>query len=61
MLVNDVRAGMRDVDTTGNGINEYICTIEDGTIYQGGAKVNYTVKFRYANGHYTALTSYRKQ
>jgi hypothetical protein len=58
MLVNEVRAGMRDVDS--GYMSEYLCTIEDGAVYQNSVKVNYTVKFRYANGHYTALTSYRK-
>jgi len=58
MLVNEVRAGMRDVDS--GKTSEYLCTIEDGAVYQNSVKVNYTVKFRYASGHYTALTSYRK-
>lgn len=58
MLVNDVRAGMRDVDRGYS--SEYICTIEDGTIYQNSVKVNYIVKFRYKEGHYTYFTSYRK-
>jgi len=58
MLVNEVKAGMRDVDS--GHASEYLCTIEDGAVYQNSVKVNYTVKFRYTNGHYTALTSYRQ-
>jgi len=58
MMVNEVRAGMRDVDN--NRCNEYTCSIEDGTVYQNGSKVNYTVYFRYVKGNYTYFTSYRK-
>jgi len=56
MLVNDIKAGMREVDA-GNK-TEFVCSIEDGRMYQGSALVNYTVKFRYTNGHYTYTTMY---
>jgi len=58
MLVNDIKAGMREVDA-GNK-TEFVCSIEDGRIYQNNALVNYTVKFRYSQGHYTYSTMYTR-
>lgn len=57
MMAEDVQRGMREVDRGSS--SEYICTIEDGQILQNSVKVNYAVKFRYTNGHYTVFTSYR--
>jgi len=59
MLVNEVKSGMRSVDEGRS--NEYVCTIEDGRMYQSSTLVNYTVKFRYTRSNgYTYLTSYNK-
>jgi|SRR6185369_4866206 len=59
MIADDVRRGMREVDRGDK--SEFICQIEDGSIYQSSVKVSYSVYFRYVKGqNYTVYTSYRK-
>jgi hypothetical protein len=59
MLANDVRRGMNEVNSFQK--DEFVCQIEDGTVYQNSLRVNYTVYFRYVRGqNFSVYTSYRR-